>query len=351
MNVSRNYKMKYQPFYQLIQNSQNILVTSHYSPDPDAIGSVLYTHGVLKENFPNKNISAVLENPVPKEFSFLPHFNQLKIGDACEDIRNISPDLLLIIDTTNYWRISRNRSDELSAFVKENGIKVVIIDHHTQTNPDEHDLQINNEYSSAAEEVYMVFKEDFGLKEFPGSADLVMFGILGDTNRFMYKNDYHRQTFAIVSELIEAGAVIEELESKLSSIAPAQLKILAKLLENFSQTADYNYSWLNDDFVKNEVLGKISLEDYTAAYHIFLQNYLRNITPFSWGFIVIPDLNAFPGKYKCSFRSISGVVDTTLFSKPLGGGGHYPASGCVIVASSAVEAVAIVQKKINEVPL
>ena len=46
-------------FFGLVEESNNVVVTAHVSPDDDSIASVLGMYGVLKVIFPNKNIRII----------------------------------------------------------------------------------------------------------------------------------------------------------------------------------------------------------------------------------------------------------------------------------------------------
>src|SRR3990167_6708659 len=65
-------------FKQLLVSSKKILVTSHISPDPDAVCSTLLLGTALKTNYPDKNTEMVLEEHPAKALDFLDGYQQIK---------------------------------------------------------------------------------------------------------------------------------------------------------------------------------------------------------------------------------------------------------------------------------
>lgn len=85
----------------IIDEVENITITSHVDADGDAIGSVLAVYNYLKEYFSSQNvykeIQVVLKD-LPPKFSILKGFNEIK-SDVSSNI-----DLLVVVDL-----LERNR--------------------------------------------------------------------------------------------------------------------------------------------------------------------------------------------------------------------------------------------------
>src|SRR5437016_13425589 len=98
-------------FGKLLREAEKILITSHISPDPDAISSVLLLGRTLMENFPTKHVLMSLEEKPSRDLSFLAGYSQIVFKPVVETLGSFIPDLLAVVDANNYARISRNDSD------------------------------------------------------------------------------------------------------------------------------------------------------------------------------------------------------------------------------------------------
>jgi phosphoesterase RecJ-like protein len=316
----------------LIDSSGRILITSHISPDPDAVSSVLLLFNVLTASYPDKNIASVLEEKPNTDLSFLSGFDRISFQPLGEAITSQKPDLIVIADAGRLSRCSRNS-------VLLGDAKLVIIDHHEPTDRDEADLYINNNSPAAVQDVYALI-EAAGWELPEGSADIALLGIISDTARFRYDNPSHRETFRIVSKLMDAGASIEKLERKINRYTKPQLEVLSHLSANvIVSDQGYNYSWIDDEFTAKWLSGNKSLSDLKTGCEIFVNQFIRSIGSNSWGFIVYPDLAAGEQHYAASFRSAGDAKNVSVIAKTLGGGGHIPAAGAKFQAGNMQEAV------------
>lgn len=340
--------MKYNEIYKCIEQSKRILITSHYSPDPDSIGSALYVYNVLVNNLTDKNIRVCIEGQLPNRFSFLKGFADITNMFLVDCVKEHKPDLLIMLDGNNYKRFAKleEHAFQIAGYIKSNSTRTIIIDHHLEDGKDDVDIYVNNKCSSTSEEVYKIFTKDFSWKTDKSDMESVLFGIIGDTGRFLYKNNFHRETFNVVSDMIDVGLSIEELQGRMSSLTAQHIKIISELMRNLEQKDDYNFSYLSDEFTQELITEKVGQDVYNSAYHLFMDQYIRNINPNKWGFVLIPDMNAQIGAYKGSFRAVNDLLDTTVFAKILEGGGHKPASGFKVSAKSYKEALDIVHKTI-----
>lgn len=345
--------MEHQELLNLLQKSKKVVITSHTSPDPDAIGSSLYLYNILKREL-KAEVSVAMEGVLSKSYSFLQGFDEIINGRLVDTLSKISPDTLVMLDGNSYKRFVKTEDDalKLKKLIENSSIKTIIIDHHSDEDKDPSDIYINNKCSSASEEVYSIFTGEFGFKATKPDMENVLFGILGDTGRFLYKNPAHRKTFAIVSDIIDVGVSIEVLSNSMDLLTPTHLRIMSELTGNFKQKDDYNFSFISDTFAQELISEGVGEDVYSGAYHAFMHEYIRIIEPNKWGFVVVPDIGrstdflstdaATVKIYKGSFRAVNDLLDTTVFTRELGGGGHKPASGCKFKAESCEMALKIV---------
>ena len=82
-----------------INNSQNISIITHWSPDGDAIGSSLALYQFLK--YLDKNVKVIIPNAFPDFLEWMPGSKQIlnfqEEGKKCENWLNKS-DLIFTLD-------------------------------------------------------------------------------------------------------------------------------------------------------------------------------------------------------------------------------------------------------------
>ena len=206
-------------FTDFVEQSQKILITSHISPDPDAVCATLLMGTTLKINYPDKELWMVLEERPNRDLAFLASYDDIMFGDILEITKDLRPDLFIILDAMNFQRVSRSDGDKLKGLVTgELKAKLAIIDHHTKIGLEQSDIYMNNDYPATAQEVYDLLFKKLNLKKPEGYAQTALLGIISDTMRFKYKNPTHRLTFEVTNELLDAGASIEALEYRIDTV-------------------------------------------------------------------------------------------------------------------------------------
>ena len=331
-------------FKQLLVSSKKILVTSHISPDPDAVCSVLLLGTTLKKNFPNKNIEIVLEEHPAKALDFLDGYQQIKFQLLQSFFSTFQPELLIIADANTYDRVSRKDGAIIRNAAKMGSFKTVAIDHHQGVGRDEFAVFINNNCPATAEEVYHLLFAGLKLDKPAGDAEATMLGIISDSNRFKYADPSYRQTFSLVSDLISAGVSIEKLENRLERYSKGQLQAFSALIANIVDSGSgYTYSFVDETQHKS-----VADDDFKLAADIFTDQFLRNFEKNDWGFIVYPELASGANIYGASFRSLNGSPDVSELAAKLGGGGHKSAAGAKFEATSIEDALKKVEDIISD---
>ena len=335
-----------QTFSEMVRVAKKVVITSHTSPDLDAVGSSLLLTETLRANFSGPEFRHVLEEHPAGDLSFINGFETIEFLPMFATLESYKPDLLIIVDANNFQRISRNESESVREWIKVNNTKTIVIDHHEETTKDAVDLFLNEHGPAAVQEVYRLCFTKLGLKKPEGYGDMVMLGLLGDTGRFKYANPAHRETFAIVDELIDNGVSIERIDDKLQRYTPAQLKVLAELMNNLSAKDGYSFAYISDEFRDTWLADKMPVEDFKLACGLFVDQYIRNIEDREWGFAAYPDLlNTV--NYTGSFRASNGTRDVAAIANLLGGGGHKPAAGAKFPAKNMGDALLKIHEAIK----
>ncbi len=333
-------------FKKFIDDSRRILVTSHISPDPDALASVLLLGTTLKLNCPDKEVLMILEEE-PEGLEFLAGYKEVKFQSLIDALNSHKPELFILLDAANYERCSRNDGETVRQYLKDNKVATAIIDHHEPTGKDDTDVYIHQGNIATVQDVYEVCFEHLGLKKPEGYGDTTMLGIYSDSGGFTYANPRHRHTFKIVSDLIDDGVNLEVIRSRLRKYTTDQLIALGEFARNVTTNGQYSYSYLSDDFVANWQKANRSVLSLNTAAAIFVDQFIRNIDGLNWGFIVY--LNPLAGEniYSVSLRSQANAKDVSQIANKFGGGGHKPAAGAKVKAKSIQEALAKVKAAIT----
>lgn len=335
-------------FKKLIEESKRILITSHISPDPDAVASVLLLGTTLHLNYPDKSIKMVLEEKPDRDLSFLEDYDKIDFSSLAETVQKSNPELFVIVDANTYARVSRFDSQKLRQFIESNGIKTVMIDHHEEAGKDSSDIFINNKRPATAEEIYVLCFEQLKYKKPSGFAQTTLLGIISDTQRHRFDHPGYRETYRIISDLLDEGASIEKLESRLEQYNKNELDALSHLATNITDSGEgYTYSFIGDEFIKKWLAANKPYADLKNGCELFSNQFIRNYENNDWGFIVYPEILTGPDCYGVSLRSLSGVKDVSVIAKALGGGGHKPAAGAKIEAKSVEEAIQKVEAAIT----
>ncbi len=306
-------------FFEIINTSEKIVITSHISPDDDSIGSVLSLYTILKSEFSNKDINIIYSGEIIDRYNVFHNFENIKWVD---DISNhiLDCDLLIMLDGSKYFRFSKN--PEILEKIKNR----VCIDHHQSPDINFTLYYIDPNYSSNCELIYKILDAEKYLNS--NLAELFLLGILGDTGNLIHINSNQTEVFSIVKKLVEVGEIrIDSFLSKYRTIP----KIIVPILQEFVKNTTYidipnwpsaQYSFITKQFLKDK---NLSDEDISAASHIYMSQYLTRIEGQSWGFVFSP---RFDNDIRMSSRSMIGSVNVRIFSEQLGiGGGHDRASG------------------------
>ena len=303
--------------FALLQESKNIIITTHKNPDGDAIGSSLALFHFLKKV--NIKTSVITPNRHPSFLDWVPGINEIIIFDEEKDksIEMISKsDLILTLDFN-----SLSRCGEISEHINKNSTNFVMIDHHQ--NPDNYAKILFSEpdRSSTSELVYEIInKTKFYSTIEKNIASCIYLGMMTDTGCFQY-NGVTSRTFEIISDLLSKGIEHNKIfnyvfnnssKSKLSILSKALLNL--NIIEN-NQTS-YMYLSKKDLIDSNHKKGDI---EGVVNYGLKIKNI--NFTALFTEDLEDDDL------IKISFRSKKYFPCNIFAELHFEGGGHINAAG------------------------
>lgn len=303
-------------FKNTIKKANNIVITTHWSPDGDAMGSSLALYNYLLQL--DKKVKVVVPNAYPEFLDWLPGNKSVIIHQKNEaKVEKLvkAADLIFTLDFNSFKRI-----EKLGLLLEKASAPIVLIDHHQQ--PDKYATYYFHDVAacSTCELIYELIA-GMGHKKMIDKkiAACLYTGLMTDTGSFRYPS-VTAKTHMVLSELLKTGIVPADIHSAIyDTYSYDRLKLLGYLLSE-----------------KMELVKGIP-----AAYFAITEkelkkfNYQKGDTegivnyPFSIkGIKVCAMFNeSEEGYIKVSFRS-KGKIDVNKFAREhFNGGGHINAAG------------------------
>ena len=302
-----------------VKAAKKILINCHYSPDADSVSSALSFYSVLKEM--KKDAVVYAPGKVPTNLSFLPGIKEIEVKDF-EKIDYGAFDLFISLDSSTWVNIVGN-----DKFMQPN-IDMVVVDHHKSNKGYGSINLIDGKCVSTCEMLYLLF-EDWDLNINSELATTLLTGIIADSGAFRYPATTSK-TLDIASKLMGSGADKDKIVFNLFQTTEFEVyKFWSLALEKMKK--EDNFVWTavsSDDYLK--------LGSPLKAKSSFASVFLQNVEDTDFGFILVEER---PGLIDISFRSRTGIVDTSKIASEFGGGGHIWAAGARIEGESFKTAV------------
>ena len=302
-----------------IENSENILLASHVSPDGDSVGS-LTALGLCLEMI-GKKITLYSESSIPAVYRYLPAID--RITHKLKSIEDF--DMAIILDCSSLNRVGN------AIGLIENIPMIINIDHHATNTFFGHLQLVDNWACATAEIVYwMIKKMDIRINK--AIATSIYTGILTDTGSFRFANT-NENAFSICKEMVGYGVDPSYVAQHVyGPYSLGRLKLLNKALDSIEISENGKLSVMT---LTREMFKKTGsqIEDTDG----FL-NYARNIKDIKIAALIQEQNGNGAAKsrkknpYHISLRS-DGAVDVAAIAAKFGGGGHRSAAGFCMESS------------------
>ena len=188
----------FEQILQAIKEYQKIIIHRHFNPDGDAMGSQIGLKNIIKDNYPEKEVYAVGDDP--KRFAFMDGAVMDEIDDSVYE-----GALAIILDCGASTLISDDRWKKAA--------KTARIDHHIFGEKIADIEVVNTSYESCCGEV-TEFALESGLQLSPASAKALYTGMVTDSGRFRYDSTTSN-TFRLASALLEQKFDLNSIYSQL----------------------------------------------------------------------------------------------------------------------------------------
>lgn len=176
----------FEAIMQELRAYDTVIIHRHSRPDGDAMGSQIGLKHILKENFPEKTVYVVGDDP--RFFGFIKDSRMDDIPDSCYD-----GALAVILDTGAPALISDSRYALAARSVR--------LDHHIFSGRIADEEVVDTSFESCCGLVTALAVES-GLRLNPLAAAALYTGMVTDSGRFRYDGTTAR-TFALASKLLE----------------------------------------------------------------------------------------------------------------------------------------------------
>ncbi len=304
---------------EVINSSTNVVLSLHISTDPDSIISNILFKNFLEKL--NKNVTIITPETVNSKFMRMYDLRDLQDSESVYKKLD-EYDLFVALDINEPSRVGLG--DENHKI-----IKTINIDHHQDLNYYNPFKISDTSFSSTCEMVFLFF-EDVEYKINNEEANMVLEGIITDTESFSYSAS--SRVFRTVSKLIELGANYDIVNAKIyRNNSLDQLKFWSKGLSKIKIDKKHRFSYIalslkDIEKYKNILQGTRSLADKFA----------RTVEDTDFGMVII---ERDEGGVKISIRSRVIGYGLTKLLKDLNGGGHFDGGGGQIDNMSYKDAV------------
>ena len=288
----------FKDIYELIKKYDRIVVARHVGVDPDAMAASCALKNSILLTFPNKHVR--LTGTGSNRFNY---FGKL---DKQEEVKEDT--LLIVVDTPDIKRIDGIGDIKL---YKE----VVKLDHHPFIEKMGNYEYIDDTASSAAQIVLELINNTDLLMD-KMIAEQLFWGIISDTNRFMFNNSSSK-TFHLVGDMISKYELdINKLYEPLYLRPLAEVRLEGFIASNMTVTEN------GVGFIKitDKILQEYKTDAASPGNMIGNFNYIDEVMV--WVFVTEDVKNE---NFRVSIRSRGPIINT--IAEKYNGGGHKFASG------------------------
>lgn len=290
-----------------INKNNSFLITSHISPDGDALGSVIAL-GLILKNL-NKKVIYHIDPSIGDKYSFL---TQIEDISSDSDIADENYDVGICLDCSDTNHL-------FGTNILKQCTKIVNIDHHI-SNKFYGDINLVDSKAGATGEIIYELLSFIKINLNKNIAIALYTAIVTDTGNFKYSNATSKTHF-IVSELLKQPFEAWKINKKIfDEHKKSKVFLLGKAINNLQ--------FFLDDKLAITILTQNDLQEVGAPPDEVegLINIGRDIIGVEVS-ILLKENNT--NEYKIGFRS-NKYVDVGEIALELGGGGHSRASGCIM---------------------
>lgn len=300
--------MKLNEIARVIHKHNNFIILTHFSADGDAIGSSFAMSLALQ--YLNKNVYVMLEEEIPKMYSFLPSGKVICIRN---DIVKVDFDdyAVIAIDSGEISRFGKRKN------VFKNANITINLDHHYTNHSYGDHSYVDSTYSSTGEIVFELIKE-LKVKIDKSIAMCIYVAILTDTGGFKHASTNSR-THHIVAELLENNLDTSYIAMQVfDKTSKSKLMLVSKALNSLEFFLGSKVAVMK--LMKNDFEESQADDEETEGLVEFARN-IENVE------VAILVKEVKENYYRVNLRSNTDL-DVSEIAALFNGGGHKKAAGC-----------------------
>lgn len=299
-----------------LSSSRNVIITTHASPDADALGSSLGLFHFLNNR--GHDVKVITPTDYPEFLMWMEGNDKVIVNSdstfSAIELMMKEADLICCLDFSGL-----NRIKNLGELVEKSSAKKLLVDHHL--NPDHFaDFELWDQKAAAtAELIYdLIFLLDGANELNVAIAECLYAGIMTDTGSFKHSSTSSK-IHRIVSELIDIGADINKVSRNIyDNNSIDRLRFIGyALAEKLKVEAKMHVAYFVITANEHE---RFNLKSGDTEG---LVNYALSIKGINIAAILMETDN----EVKMSFRSVGNYAVNDFAEKYFDGGGHKNAAG------------------------
>ena len=295
--------------------SSKVVITTHRSPDGDAIGSSLGLYHFLILN--RIEASVIIPDPDPEFLRWMVGHEYITVFESDQEKAKSLISEANVIFSLDYNRL--DRIAEMGTLVEKASAKKILIDHHIDP-ATYFDFSLSDTSASSTAQLVFQFADNLGWKSLLNKeiAECLYSGIMTDTGSFKFSST-SACTHRVVADLMDAGLVPDHVHNSIfDNNSYDRLQLLGyALLNKFEYDADLGISIIGVS------LSEKNRFKYQKGDTEGLVNYGLSVKGSKMAVFLSEELNF----TKFSFRS-KGQVDANKIARVyFNGGGHQNAAG------------------------
>ena len=285
----------------LIEKYDKIIIHRHQKPDGDALGSQLGLLGIIRDNYPEKQVYAV--GDMTPRYAFMAEREMDEIDDSTYE-----GALAIILDTSAKELISDSRYTSAEATAR--------LDHHLFVEKIADEEVTDSSFESCCGLVAAMAMEA-GLSVSAASAKALYTGMITDSGRFRYSSTT-ANTFRVAAFLIDKGFDTADIYRNLYSDELFFIQLRAKFVLRINVTPDR----VGYIYTTKEEAAEYGADSFTLSRGMVnVMSEVKGID--SW-----VNFTETESGVLCEIRS--SLYNINPIAVKYGGGGHQMASGATL---------------------
>ncbi len=304
-----------------LSNSTKIIITTHKSPDGDAIGSSLALYRFLKKK--GKEVAVIVPDAFPEFLNWMEGTDLIykydEDSEACDQLIG-DADIIFSLDYNSLTRIA----DLRNPIEKSEAVKIVI-DHHQDPQEFADHYFVDTDSCSTCQLVYE-FIENLGELEKLDKTigECIYCGIMTDTGSFRFPSTTSK-THQIIAHLIDLGVENSKIHQEVyDNSSEHRLRLLGyALTEKMVVLSEHKAAYIS---LSQEELKRFSFKKGDTEG---LVNYALSITGIKFAALITEKEDMI----SLSLRSKDDFYVNKIANEHFSGGGHIYAAGGMLETS------------------